>query len=135
MRPAEPGHPYGRAVLEAETARIASARGPSQGRGGQRNQVLWEAARNLYNLVAGGVLDQAQVERELERAADACGLLSDEPRQTQRTLASARQVGLAHPRGIPERSAGGARGRGQPAKDASHHQLFRPHDREPSPER
>jgi Bifunctional DNA primase/polymerase, N-terminal len=135
MRPTEPGHPYGRAVLEAETARIASARAPNSGRGGERNQVLWEAARNLYNLVAGGVLDQAQVEQELERAAAACGLLSDEPRQTQRTLASARQVGLAHPRGIPERSAGRARGRGQPAKDASHHPPFRPHGRAPSPER
>src|SRR6266542_5535655 len=28
VRPAEPGHPYGRAVLEAETARIAGAHGP-----------------------------------------------------------------------------------------------------------
>jgi Bifunctional DNA primase/polymerase, N-terminal len=115
VRPAEPGHPYGRAVLEAETARIASARAPGQGRGGQRNQVLWEAARNLYNLVAGGVLDQAEVDHELERAAGACGLLRDEPRQTQRTLASARQVGLAHPRGIPDRQApAGGRGPARP---------------------
>jgi Bifunctional DNA primase/polymerase, N-terminal len=128
MRPAEPGHPYGRAVLEAETARIAGARGPGHGRGGQRNQVLWEAARNLYNLVAGGVLDEPTVERELERAAAACGLLRDEPRQTQRTLASARQVGMAHPRSIPERPAkGGARGKERPRRqDASHHQPFTP---------
>ncbi len=132
-RPTEPGHPYGRAVLGAETARIASARGPSQGRGGERNQVLWEAARNLYNLVAGGILDQAEVERELERAAGACGLLRDEPRQTMRTLASARQVGLAHPRSIPERTASG--GRSHPAKDASHHPPFRPRDREHAAER
>src|SRR6266542_2120070 len=109
-RPAEPGHPYGRAVLEAEAARIASARGPGQGRGGERNQVLWEAARNLYNLVAGGVLDEATVAGELERAAGACGLLRDEPRQTMRTLASARQVGIAHPRGVPECSARGTSG-------------------------
>jgi hypothetical protein len=136
MRPAGPGHPYGRAVLEAETARIAGARGPSSGRGGQRNQVLWEAARNLYNLVAGGVLDQAIVERELERAAGACGLLHDEPRQTRRTLASARQVGLAHPRGIPDRKPpGGARGQARPQPDASHHQPFRPLDRETARER
>jgi hypothetical protein len=126
MRPAEPGHPYGRAALEAETARIAGARGPSQGRGGQRNQVLWDAARNLYNLVAGGVLDEATVAGELERAAGACGLLRDEPRQTHRTLASARRVGMAHPRGIPERPAGAVRGRARPAKDASHHPPFHP---------
>ncbi len=126
-RPAEPGHPYGRAVLEAEAARIASARGPGQGRGGERNQVLWEAARNLYNLVAGGVLDEATVAGELERAAGACGLLRDEPRQTQRTLASARQVGMAHPRGVPERPASpGAGGQDRTRSDASHHPPFHP---------
>jgi len=133
-RAAEPGHPYGRAVLEAETARIAGARGPGQGRGGQRNQVLWEAARNLYNLVAGGVLDEIQVAGELERAAGACGLLRDEPRQTMRTLASARQVGLAHPRGIPDRPAHAPSQDRQPP-DASHHQPFRPSDREAARER
>jgi hypothetical protein len=126
VRPAEPGHPYGRAVLEAEAARIAGAHGPSQGRGGERNKVLWEAARNLYNLVAGGVLDEATVARELERAAGACGLLQDEPRQTQRTLASARQVGMAHPRGIPQRPTSRARGHDRPHQDAPHHQPFRP---------
>jgi hypothetical protein len=134
-RPAESGHPYGRAVLEAETARIAGARGPSSSRGGERNQMLWEAARNLYNLVAGGVLDESTVEAELERAAGACGLLRDEPRQTMRTLASARRVGMAHPRGVPERTAGGVRGRSHPAKDASHHPPFRPNGRQPPAER
>jgi hypothetical protein len=125
-RPGEPGHPYGRAVLEAETARIANARGPGQGRGGERNQVLWEAARNLYNLVAGGVLDEATVAGELERAAGACGLLRDEPRQTTRTLASARQVGMAHPRGIPQEPSRSARGGDRPQPDASHHPPFHP---------
>jgi hypothetical protein len=135
-RPAEPGHPYGRAVLQAETARIAGARGPGQGGGGERNQVLWEAARNLYNLVAGGVLDQAEVAAELERAAGACGLLRDEPRQTQRTIASARQVGMAHPRGIPDRPTS-ARGGSQkrPRADASHRQPFRPPARDRARER
>jgi hypothetical protein len=126
-RPAEPDHAYGRAALAAETARIAGARKPGQGRGGERNQVLWEAARNLYNLVAGGVLDELTVGRELERAAQACGLLRDEPRQTQRTLASARQVGLAHPRGIPERPATGRTvAQDRPHADASHHPPFHP---------
>jgi Bifunctional DNA primase/polymerase, N-terminal len=127
-RSAEPGHPYGQAVLEAETTRIAGAQAPAPGRGGERNQVLWEAARNLYNLVAGGVLDEATVERELERAAGACGLLRDEPRQTIRTLVSARQVGMAHPRGIPERPTGAAAHRQDPQArgDASHHPPFHP---------
>jgi hypothetical protein len=136
VRPAQPDHPYGRAVLEAETARIAGARSPGQGRGGQRNQVLWEATRNLYNLVAGGVLDEAQVAGELERAASACGLLRDEPRQTMRTLASARQVGMAHPRGIPDHPAStAARGQDRPQPDASHHQPFQPPDRDRARER
>jgi Transposase len=66
--------------------------------------VLWEAARNLYNLIAAGALDQREVEHGLLEAAGRCGLLADEPRQTRRTLASARQVGLEHPRRLPERT-------------------------------
>jgi Bifunctional DNA primase/polymerase, N-terminal len=92
-----PGPRYARAVLAAELARVAGA-----GVGG-RNLQLWESARNLYNLVAAGALDPAEVERRLLRAADRNGLLAEEPRQTRRTLASARQVGLAHPRRPPER--------------------------------
>ena len=78
-------------ALSQELARVATA--PH----GQRNQQLWEAARNLYNLVATGALDHHQVHRGLLQAAECCGLLTDEPRQTHRTLASGRQVGQAHP--------------------------------------
>jgi hypothetical protein len=53
--------------------------------------------RNLYNLVATGALDHRQVDHALLGAAERCGLLAEEPRQTHRTLASGRQVGLAHP--------------------------------------
>ncbi|HEY3141668.1 MAG TPA: hypothetical protein VGJ86_11095, partial [Acidimicrobiales bacterium] len=58
---------------------------------------LWESARNLYNLVASGTLHERDVQQGLLQAAEECGLLADEPRQTRRTLASGRQVGLAHP--------------------------------------
>jgi Bifunctional DNA primase/polymerase, N-terminal len=92
------GHRYGQAALAQELTRIAIA--PR----GQRNQQLWEAARNLYNLVAGGVLDDHQVHQGLLQAAERCGLLTDEPHQTQRTLASGRQVGLVHPRPAPDRT-------------------------------
>jgi hypothetical protein len=92
-----PGHPWARAVLAAELGRLAAAPG------GQRNDQLWESGRNLFNLVAAGALDQREVEAGLLDAAGRCGLLHDEPRQTRRTLASARQVGLAHPRRPPER--------------------------------
>jgi hypothetical protein len=97
--PAGPGHPYARAALATELARVATARQPG------RNNQLWESGRNLYNLVAAGALDEHEVHQRLVDAAARCGLLADEPRQTRRTLASARQVGLANPRRLPERAA------------------------------
>lgn len=102
VRPPAPGHPYGQQALIEEAAAVAAA--PS----GMRNQQLWRSARSLYRLVAGGVLDAAEVERTLRDAAAQCGLLRDEPRATERTLQSARDVGMAQPRGIPV-----ARGRRQ----------------------
>ena len=87
-----PGDRYARAALAQELARVATA--PV----GQRNRQLWESTRNLYNLVATGALDQREVHQGLLAAAERCGLLAEEPRQTRRTLASGRQVGLAHPR-------------------------------------
>jgi hypothetical protein len=95
-----PGHRYAREAQTEELARVAAA--PV----GQRNRQLWESTRNLYNLVAAGVLDQREVDRGLLAAAERCGLLTDEPRQTRRTLASGRQVGLNHPRHplTPERT-------------------------------
>jgi hypothetical protein len=86
-----PGDRYARAALVEELARVAAASV------GQRNRQLWESARNLYNLVATGALDQRKVHQGLLDAAERCGLLAEEPRQTRRTLASGRQVGLAHP--------------------------------------
>jgi hypothetical protein len=85
------GEPYARAALAQELARVAAA--PV----GQRNQQLWESTRNLYNLVATGALIEREVQQGLLAAADRCGLLAEEPRQTRRTLTSGRQVGLAHP--------------------------------------
>jgi hypothetical protein len=82
---------YARAALATELGRVAAA--PV----GQRNRQLWESTRNLYNLVATGALDHREVDQGLLDAAERCGLLQEEPRQTRRTLASGRQVGLAHP--------------------------------------
>ena len=93
-----PGPSYGQAALTEELTRVATA---PQGR---RNHELWEATRNLYNLVATGALDDHQVHQGLLQAAERCGLLGDEPRQTHRTLASGRQIGLAHPRPAPDRT-------------------------------
>jgi Bifunctional DNA primase/polymerase, N-terminal len=100
-----PSDPWARSALVRELRRLTAARPPRAGEPGERNQVLWEAAHNLYNLVAAGALDERDVEQGLLDAAGRCGLLADEPRQTHRTLASARQVGLANPRHPPDRPA------------------------------
>jgi hypothetical protein len=99
-----PGDRYVRAALAQELVRVAAA--PK----GQRNRQLWESTRNLYNLVATGALDHREVDQALLDAAERCGLLEEEPSQTRRTLASGRQVGLAHP-GRPH----------QPASPERHH--------------
>jgi bifunctional DNA primase/polymerase-like protein len=85
------GGRYARAALAEELVRVATASV------GHRNRQLWESTRNLYNLVATGALDHHEVDQELLAAAERCGLLGEEPRQTRRTLASGRQVGMAHP--------------------------------------
>jgi hypothetical protein len=90
-----PGNRYARAALAEELARVAAA--PV----GQRNRQLWESTRNLYNLVATGALNHQEVDQGLLAAAERCGLLGEEPRQTRRTLASGRQIGLQHPRQPP----------------------------------
>jgi hypothetical protein len=94
-----PSDRYMRAALAEEQARVAAARR------GQRNRQLWESTRNLYNLVAAGALDHREVDHALLAAAERCGLLTEEPRQTRRTLASGRQVGLQHPRHQPTERA------------------------------
>jgi Bifunctional DNA primase/polymerase, N-terminal len=89
------GHPYGQKALHDELAEVARA--PK----GRRNHTLYQAGIRLYSLVAGGVLDHAEVQDGLLAAADASRLLDDEPVQTRRTLASAERTGLTHPRGVP----------------------------------
>jgi hypothetical protein len=89
------GHPYGRTALQEELAAVAQA--PK----GRRNHTLYQAGIRLYSLIAGGVLDHAEVQAGLLAAAHAARLLAEEPLQTRRTLASAERTGLAHPRGIP----------------------------------
>jgi hypothetical protein len=97
VAPTPVGHPYGQAALAQELAKVAHA--PK----GRRNHTLYQAGIRLYSLVASAVLDHTDVEAGLLAAAEACRLLADEPTQTRRTLASAEQTGLSHPRRIPVR--------------------------------
>jgi hypothetical protein len=99
-RPVAPGHPYGQAALARECEALA-AMGPNSG----RNRRLFDAGIHLYALVAGGVLDDAQVEQALLAAAERCGLLATEAKATRLTIKSARKIGMAHPHRVPERLA------------------------------
>lgn len=83
---------YGRVALEREIADLAAT--PPGG----RNHALNRAAFRLFQLVAGGELDQALVEDRLLEACRANGLAKDDGlRSVLLTIRSAR-AGLHHPR-------------------------------------
>jgi O-acetyl-ADP-ribose deacetylase (regulator of RNase III) len=89
------GHPYALTALDGECQRVATTAPGSR----QRNATLYRAGLRLFSYVAGGLLDQPQVEARLLEAARACGL---SPREAAATIRSAATVGLAHPRGVPD---------------------------------
>jgi hypothetical protein len=64
---------------------------------------LNRAAFNLFQLVAGGELNAAEVEQALVRAATVNGLVADDGlRQCMATIWSGANAGLLHPRTRPE---------------------------------
>ena len=90
---------YVRTALEREVARVESARV------GTRNDTLNRAAYNLGTLVGARLLDQAQAEAELTRAARAAGL---DERETASTLRSGMTAGISRPRQLIGASAAAA---------------------------
>jgi hypothetical protein len=87
---------YGRAAMQAEVAALTAT--PR----GTRNHALNRAAFNLFQLVAGGELDETEVIAALERACLANGLGADDGwRSVRATIRSGRGAGLQHPRGAP----------------------------------
>jgi hypothetical protein len=94
--PSRPGmDAYGQAALDYEIAELANTIK------GQRNAALNRASFSLYQLVAGGELDPAEVQRRLIEAATINGLMDDPedgPRAVQKTIASGARAGLRHPR-------------------------------------
>jgi Bifunctional DNA primase/polymerase, N-terminal len=90
--------PYGRAALEYEITALAGT--PN----GRRNCALNAAAFSLFQLVAGGELNESEVLNRLIEASFANGLMTDPddgPARVKRTIASARRAGLLHPRSRP----------------------------------
>lgn len=86
---------YATAALEREIDALANT-AP-----GSRNHALNRASFSLHQLVAGGELDGAEVERRLLDAATANGLMADPhdgPARVRRTIESGARAGLQHPR-------------------------------------
>jgi bifunctional DNA primase/polymerase-like protein len=89
---------YGAAALDREIEALAAAEP------GTRNHALNSASFSLHQLVAGGELDGAEVERRLIEAACANGLMTDPgdgPLRVMATIRSGARAGLQHPRSRP----------------------------------
>jgi replicative DNA helicase len=80
---------YGNAALRRECEAVAEA---AQGK---RNSQLNKASFSIGQLVAGGVLDEAEATRSLLNAACACGLSGEE---AERTIHSGMSAGKQQPR-------------------------------------
>ena len=96
--PLQHGSPgaYGNAALQYEITALARTLP------GARNHALNRAAFSLFQLVAGGELNEAEVLNRLIEAAFANGLMSDPndgPASVKRTIESGRRAGIQHPRG------------------------------------
>lgn len=83
---------YGRAALEREIQRVLL--------GERRNESLNKAAFALFQLVAGGVLEEHRVTQVLLEVAERVGLPE---REARGVIASGKKGGMEHPRGVPER--------------------------------
>jgi RecA-family ATPase len=90
------GAGYGAAALEAECVKVAGAIPTT------RNHTLNVAAFNLGQLVAGGVLNEADVRLRLRDACVANGLVKDDgAAAVLATLNSGLDAGMRTPRGVP----------------------------------
>ena len=90
---------YAKAALERECKNVASAQP------GMRNSTLNTAAFNLFQLVAGGVLDEQEVRDRLFETAETCRLVADDgAQQAWATIDSGAAAGRQQPRTRPQPS-------------------------------
>jgi hypothetical protein len=88
---------WAKAALEHECRLIAAAQP------GTRNSTLNTSAFNLFQIVAGGSLDEQEVRDRLLEAAKACGLVADDGQASvEATIDSAAAAGKAQPRTRPQ---------------------------------
>jgi AAA domain-containing protein/bifunctional DNA primase/polymerase-like protein len=94
MQAADCNSIYYRSALKDECAALAAMPKDSG-----RNNVLNRAAFNLFQLVAGGGLDENEVRERLFAAAEACGLVADDgAASVLATIESGAKAGRAQPR-------------------------------------
>jgi bifunctional DNA primase/polymerase-like protein len=90
---------YAKAALDRECKNVASAQP------GTRNSTLNTAAFNLFQLVAGGALDEQEVRDRLFEAAEVCRLVADDgAQQVWATIDSGAAAGRQQPRTRPQPS-------------------------------
>jgi hypothetical protein len=95
---------WAKAALERECKAVASAQP------GTRNSTLNTAAFNLFQIIAGGGLDEQEVRDRLFEAAEVCGLVADDGAATVlATIDSGAQAGRAQPRTRPQPPPQGVR--------------------------
>src|SRR5262249_12476380 len=91
------GGAWARAALERECKTVAAAQP------GTRNDTLNTAAFNLFQIVAGGGLDEQEVRDRLFEAAETCGLVADDgAASVGATINSAAQAARTQPRTRPQ---------------------------------
>jgi AAA domain/Bifunctional DNA primase/polymerase, N-terminal len=108
---------YYRSALKDECAALAAMPKDSG-----RNNALNTAAFNLFQLVAGGGLDEDMVRERLFAAAEKCGLVDEDGAASVRaTIESGAQAGRAQPRQPPDH--GGAHGDDQDGDQSDNDDL------------
>jgi Bifunctional DNA primase/polymerase, N-terminal len=94
---------YAKAALERECKNVAAAQP------GMRNSALNTAAFNLFQLVAGGILEEQEVRDRLFEAAETCRLVADDgAQQVWATIDSGAAAGRQQPRTRPQPPSQGA---------------------------
>jgi hypothetical protein len=101
---------WAQAALDQECQAVANAKS------GTRNGALNTAAFNLFQLVAGGQLEEQEVRARLFAAAEACGLVADDGAQAAwNTIDSGARGGRAQPRSGPRQQRASAQAAPQAA--------------------
>jgi Bifunctional DNA primase/polymerase, N-terminal len=130
------GNGQSRAVAWAQTALENECHLVANAAAGTRNDQLNRSAFNLFQLVAGGHLDEQEVRERLLQAAEACGLVNDDGAQSvEATIDSGGQAGRAQPRSHPpQQQIGGSQSQARPQSRQQAQPQPAPQQPQPQPQ-